>query len=497
MNLTILLDMAADGFGDRVIVGRRSDGHTAAHLKALSKSGARLINQARASCLIYLEVNGPVFPAALFAAARAGVPLLPLNYRLSDNQLRQILTDHRNGLAIASPHFIALFDDLQIPAFTTENWLRKAQHATGDLAHHDDPAQPAVILYTSGTSAKPRAVLLGHDHLLSYVLHSVEFGQSTELDTALVSVPPYHIAAVANALTNLYSGRRYIFLEQFEGEDWLKLVRAENVTHALVVPTMLARIMSSPGNRDVPSLRSLAYGGAPMPLKVVQQAISEWPHVGFVNAYGLTETSSTISLLGPDEHRIAASDSDPAVRARLRSAGKPLEAIDVQIRTENGMLAPPGVAGTIWVRGPQVSGEYAGAGSALDDRGYFNTRDRGYLDSGGYLFVQGRVDDTIIRAGENIAPAEIEDAILAHDDVEDTVVVGIADPEWGQRIEAVVVPRSGRVVDPEEVRAQVRHALRGSKTPDRVLVWSELPRTDTGKIVRREVRARIECETNS
>jgi acyl-CoA synthetase (AMP-forming)/AMP-acid ligase II len=234
-----------------------------------------------------------------------------------------------------------------------------------------------------------------------------------------------------------------------------------------------------------------------MPLKVVQQAISEWPHVGFVNAYGLTETSSTISLLGPDEHRIAASASDPAVRARLSSVGKPLDAIEVQIRAGNGTLAAPGVAGTIWVRGPQVSGEYAGAGSALDDEGYFNTRDQGYLDSAGYLFVQGRVDDTIIRGGENIAPAEIEDAILAQDDVAEAVVVGIADPEWGQRIEAVVVPRPGRVIDPEEVRAQVRHALRGSKTPDRVLVWSELPRTDTGKVVRREVRARIECETSS
>lgn len=497
LNLTMLLDMAADGFGDRVIIGRRSDGYSAPQLQTLSAGGARLINRASASCLIYLHVNGPAFPAALFAAARAGVPLLPVNYRLSDHQLRRILADYKDGIAIASPQFSSLLEDLQIPAYTTEKWLSEAQHVTGDLAHHDDPGQPAVILYTSGTSGNPRAVLLRHDHLLSYVLDSVEFGQSAELDTALISVPPYHIAAVANVLTNLYAGRRYVFLEQFDSEDWLELVRAEKVTHALLVPTMLARIMSSPGNRDVPSLRSLAYGGAPMPLNVVQQAISEWPHVGFINAYGLTETSSTISLLGPDEHRIAASASDPAVRAQLSSVGKPLDAIEVQIRAENGALAPPGVAGTIWVRGPQVSGEYARAGSALDDQGYFNTRDNGYLDSAGYLFVRGRVDDTIIRGGENIAPAEIEDAILAHDDVVEAVVVGIADPEWGQRIEAVVVPRPGRCIDPEELLAQVRHALRGSKTPDRVLVWSELPRTDTGKIVRREVRARIECETSS
>jgi acyl-CoA synthetase (AMP-forming)/AMP-acid ligase II len=349
-----------------------------------------------------------------------------------------------------------------------------------------------VIIYTSGTTSEPKGVVIRNANLLAYVFGSVEFAAAAETEAALISVPPYHIAAVANAITNLYAGRRSVVLDQFTPEQWLDVVRTEQITNALVVPTMLARIMAADGvDQGVPSLRSLAYGGASMPLPVVERALQTWPAVDFVNAYGLTETSSTIAVLGPDDHRAALASPDPAVRARLGSAGRVVPAVEVEIRDEDGRPRTDGGPGRIWVRGEQVSGEYTGSGSVLDAAGFFDTRDVGHLDSAGYLFIRGRADDTIIRGGENIAPAEIEDSLLSHPDVVDAVVVGIPDEEWGQHIAAAVVLRAAATTTGDTLREHVRRTLRSSKTPDRILVWDELPRTETGKLIRREALARI------
>jgi acyl-CoA synthetase (AMP-forming)/AMP-acid ligase II len=231
-----------------------------------------------------------------------------------------------------------------------------------------------------------------------------------------------------------------------------------------------------------------------MPVRVVETALRAWPHVDFVNAYGLTETSSTITVLGPQEHRTAVASEDPAVRARLGSAGLPVPGVELEVRDVSGAVAAPGETGQIWVRGEQVSGEYAGGGSAVDERGFFHTRDRGRFDHDGYLHIEGRADDTIIRGAENIAPAEIEDVLLGHPDVLDAVVVGLPDEEWGQRIEAVVVLRDAVSVDPEALRAQVRATLRGSKTPERITRWPELPRTPTGKLIRRDIVQALTAE---
>ncbi len=211
------------------------------------------------------------------------------------------------------------------------------------------------------------------------------------------------------------------------------------------------------------------------------------PQVGFVNAYGLTETSSTIALLGPDDHREAMESTDEAVRSRLASAGRPIEGIEIDIRDENARSLPAGTSGTLWVRGAQVSGEYLGKQSALDGDGWFHTRDSARLDGAGYLFIEGRQDDTIIRGGENIAPAEIEDVLTEHADVLEAAVAGVPDAEWGQRIVAAVVLRPGRSAGAEELRQYVRGVLRSSRTPDTIEVWSELPYTPTGKLLRRKV----------
>lgn len=493
MNLTMLLDMAVEGFGDRVVVGGRADGITARRLSEMADNGAALIERSGADAVLYLAVNGPAFPVALFAAARAGVPLVPLNYRLGNEQLQSLLANHPRAIAVADTHQAEILGYRDTRTFTPDEWVTATSAVDAEgrpLASAESTAAPAVVIYTSGTTSKPKGVLLRHENLTSYVFGSVEFASADAGDAALISVPPYHIAAVANAITSLYSGRRTMVLEQFTPAQWLETARSEAITNALVVPTMLARIVDSDSDRSVPTLRSLAYGGAPMPTAVIEKALLMWPDVDFVNAYGLTETSSTIAVLGPEDHRAALASTDPAVRARLGSVGHVVPTIELEIRDGERVLAS-GSVGDIWVRGEQVSAEYAGIGRAVDERGFFNTRDHGHVDEFGFLYVGGRTDDTIIRGGENIAPAEIEDVILRHPAVLDAAVVGIPDEEWGHHIEAAVVVRPHHHLDADELRDHVRAALRGSKTPDRILFWSELPRTETGKLVRRTVVDRI------
>jgi acyl-CoA synthetase (AMP-forming)/AMP-acid ligase II len=497
VNLLTLLDMAASGMPDRAALGRRATGTTYSALLGKARSGAAVLRERNAEELVYLGSNGPAFPVALFAAAWAGIPLVPLNYRLSDEKLLALLAKHPKALVITDSAPLTELDTM-----STAEWLASTEKPVAETAPwSDDPDAVAVLLYTSGTSAEPKAAILRHRHLVSYLLGGVEFAGAGEHDAALVSVPPYHIAGIANLLSNVYSGRRLVYLESFSADGWLDCVRAEEITNALVVPTMLARITehlagaADGAGADVPTLRSLAYGGAKMPVPVLERAIRLFPGVNFVNAYGLTETSSTIAVLGPEDHR-AAVDGDPLARSRLNSVGRVLPDIEVRVSDAAGADLPVGQVGEVYVRGPQVSGEYRGIGSGLDADGWFATRDRGWVDEDGYLFIEGRADDTIIRAGENIAPAEIEDVLLEHEAVAEAVVVGVPDEQWGQDIAAAVVLRSGHRIEVDELREWVRSRLRSSKTPSLIVFRSELPLTPTGKVVRRLVRDELAGAAN-
>jgi acyl-CoA synthetase (AMP-forming)/AMP-acid ligase II len=494
MELGLLLEMAASADADRVLVGSREDGLTAGRLHRLAHRGARLIRDAGVAHVVYVGANGPAFPVALFAAAVADVPLVPLNYRLPAEQLTRLVVQNSPALLIADESVVVTEKNLL--TWTPEEWLARTTaeaDGPGSGAPSVSADSVALLLYTSGTTAEPKAAVLRHRHLTAYVLSTIEFACAGDDEATLVSVPPYHIAGVANAVTNVYAGRRIVYLSAFTPQDWLRTVREEGITHALVVPTMLARVVEHLGaaaGADVPSLRSLAYGGAPMPRTVIERALALFPDTDFVNAYGLTETSSTIALLGPDDHRVAAGASDEAVRARLSSVGRAVPGIELQIRADDGTVCPPGVPGQLWVRGDQVAGEYRGmqAGKAED---WFCTRDQARLDAGGFLFIDGRVDDTIIRGGENIAPAEIEEVLLQHPGVADVVVVGVPDEEWGQKITAVLVARAGYDLALDDVRAWARQRLRSSKAPQLLIQADELPRTDTGKLLRRQVVAEL------
>ncbi len=352
-----------------------------------------------------------------------------------------------------------------------------------------DPDAVAVVLFTSGTTSAPKAVELTHNNLTSYITGTVEFDSADPGDAALICVPPYHIAGLSAAMSNLYAGRKMVYLTSFDAREWVRLVEAEAVTSATVVPTMLDRIVTvlETAGTSLPKLRTLAYGGSKVALPLVRKALSLLPDVGFVNAYGLTETSSTIAVLTPDDHRIALAADDEAIHRRLGSVGQPVPSIEVQIRGEDGTVLGAGEVGELFVRGEQVSGRYTGIGSVLDAEGWFPTKDVAHLDDEGYLFIGGRSDDTIIRGGENIAPAEIEDVLVEHPHVHDCAVVGADDPEWGQIIVAVVVPAPDAAPDAEDLRAFVRGQLRGSRTPDRVVFREELPTNATGKVLRREL----------
>jgi acyl-CoA synthetase (AMP-forming)/AMP-acid ligase II len=492
VTIRLILEMAAHAWPDRITLGTRRGGVTAGQLARDADTGAAVLCGLGAGTLAFVGVNSPVVPRLLFAAAGAGVPFAPLNYRLAAASLRGLISRLDRAVVVVDDALAsAVPDEGAGTVLTSKQWLDLlAAEAPGEPAADVADDAPAILLFTSGTTAEPKCAVLRHANLLSYVLNTVEFGAADSTECALSSVPPYHVAGMGAVLTSTYSGRRVAYLPDFTPDGWLDLVRAEGVTHAMLVPTMLARIVDELGGAPArcPSLVSLAYGGARMPLPVLTAALAAFPGTGFVNAYGLTETSSTIAVLGPDDHRRAVASGRLEL---LSSAGRLVPGVEAEIREPSGTVLAAGEPGELWVRGPQVSGEYAGTGSVLDQAGWFPTRDRARLDADGYLYLDGRTDDTIIRGGENISPAEVEDVLLAHPAVQAAGVVGVPDLDWGERLVAFVVLRDGCAVDEPQLREFVRGRMRGSRTPDQVVFRTSLPYTATGKLLRRELVAQL------
>ncbi|OMC25334.1 AMP-dependent synthetase [Mycobacterium colombiense] len=491
MSISLLLEMAASGDAERTAVVSGDLRLTTQQLSDLADGGAGVIAGSNAKHVAYVGTGGAMLPVLIFAAARAGVAFTPINYRLSADGIQALIERLPEPLVIVDSRYRDAVGDVSDRVMVSDDFLAAARTAE-PAAEFPDPDSVAIVLFTSGTTSQPKAVELSHNNLTSYVTGTVEFGAASDTDAALICVPPYHIAGVSAALSNLYAGRKMVYLPNFDAQEWVRLINTENVTTATVVPTMLDRIITVLENGggaaiELPSLRNLAYGGSKVGLPLVRRALELLPNVGFVNAYGLTETSSTIAVLTPDDHRAAQAAATTDVARRLGSVGQAVAGIELQIRDEAGNVLPPGETGELFVRGEQVSGRYTGIGSVLDENGWFPTKDIAMLDDEGYLFIGGRSDDTIIRGGENIAPAELEEVLVEHPHVRDVAVVGVEDPQWGQAIVAVVVPAAGVDPDPEELREFVRKSLRGSRTPDEVVFRDELPTTATGKVLRREI----------
>ena len=498
MNIMMLLEMTSGAFPDRPAFTDGSTGQsfTYAELFIAAKRRAATVQANGASRLVKLDVSNLGTPLCLFAGAAAGVPYVPLNYRLTDEEIQALLTRVTPAYLVTEPGRVETLGAVaDVAAIATADFVSDDPHTLEPVEVWGmDPDEVAVLLFTSGTTGIPKAAVLRHKHLVSYILGSVEFASAEEGDAALVCVPPYHIAGIASILSSVYSGRHVVQLPNFTPETWIELCRSHQITTAFVVPTMLSLIveaLEAESSANMPHLKNLSYGGGKMPLSVIKKAMELFPDTNFSNAYGLTETSSTVTLLGPEDHRTSATSDDEAVRRRLVSVGQPLPGIEMEIRDEEGRVLGAGERGEIYVRGEQVSGEYEDRGSVTDAEGWFPTRDAGTMDEEGYLFLEGRADDVIVRGGENLSPGEIEDVLLAHPTVRDAAVVGIPDEQWGEGVAAAVVAKAGETIDIETLQAFVKEHMRSSRVPQLMQVWEELPYNETGKLLRRVVKAEL------
>jgi acyl-CoA synthetase (AMP-forming)/AMP-acid ligase II len=499
MNIALLLEMAAEAAPDRVALVCESKGWTYGELLAAARGAFELIQESGVDYVALLDESSEAAVIALFGAALAGVPYCPLNYRLADQDLAGLLGRIAPALIVGDEERVErIAGDQGHTVYSRELFAQKVQETVpaSDDREYDPGEGVAVQLFTSGTTAAPKTAILRHSNLLGYILGTVEFASADEADAGLVVVPPYHIAGISALMSAIYSGRKIVMLPNFSPEAWLAVVEAEAVTNAFVVPTMLARIIevldkaeaAGLATADVSSLRAISYGGGKMPLEVIAKALERFPGTGFTNAYGLTETSSTIALLGPEDHRAALASDDPKIRARLTSLGQPIPTVEIEIRDEEGRVLPIGEPGEIYVRGEQVSGEYKEK-SALDAEGWFPTRDAGYMDADGYLFLSGRADDVIVRGGENMSPGEIEDVLLTHPAIADACACAIPSVEWGETVGTALVLREGHQAPSEaELKKLVRDRLRSSRVPEKIAFVRELPYNEMGKLLRREVK---------
>ncbi|MEH6757448.1 MAG: class I adenylate-forming enzyme family protein [Parasphingorhabdus sp.] len=493
MQTSLLLEMAADGMADRVAIGGADGNLSYAELAEQARGGAAFLVEQTGTKTVFIGLNGAAMPVALFASGIAGKPFTPLNYRLADADLQRLLERTAPAIAIVDADMMPRVAGTEgIIFIDSEDFLsvcREKAAAGAEVPFTDE--EIAVLLFTSGTTGDPKAAVLRHTNLTSYVISSVEFMGAGEDEAALVSVPPYHIAGISAVLTGVYSGRRIVYLPNFTPEAWVDAAASEKISHAMVVPTMLGRVLDLIEQRgeDLPHLRALSYGGGRMPQSVIERALHLLPHVNFVNAYGLTETSSTIAVLGPDDHRTAHLSDDPAVKQRLGSVGQALPAVELEVRKPDGTRCPPHHTGEVHVRGDQIAGEYMGQ-SMLDANGWFPTKDSGFLDEEGYLFIDGRLDDVIVRGGENISPGEIEDILRTHPGVRDVAVLGLPDVQWGEKVAAVIVP-SDPAPSIVELADWVKTRLRSTKTPEMWDFRSELPYNETGKLLRRVLKAEL------
>jgi long-chain acyl-CoA synthetase len=498
MNLMMLLELASDAMGDRVAFQNGEDRLSFSELYHAAGVAAGQAKASGAKHLAMLDETSLALPVGVFAAAWSGLPFVPLNYRLTRNELDNLVTQIAPSRLITGRERVESLSGLaDTEVVARDDFLatsRDASSVVPDEPWSMDPDEIAVLLFTSGTTGPPKAAVIRHKHIVSYILGAVEFMSADEDDAALVCVPPYHIAGMANIASSVYSGRRIVQLPNFTAERWLELARSERITNAFVVPTMLARIIEAldgQGDAKLPHLRAISYGGGKMPQSMIERAMDLFPDVHFANAYGLTETSSTIAILGPEDHRAARASEDPAVRRRIVSVGQPLPTVEVEIRDNEGNTLKANERGEIYVRGEQVSGEYLGKGSQLVGDGWFPTRDGGSMDADGYLFIEGRMDDIIVRGGENMSPGEIEDVLLEHAAVADAAIVGLPDEQWGEKVVGVVVCKEGQSVGVSELQLWVKERLRSSRTPESLELWQELPYNETGKLLRRKVRAQL------
>lgn len=501
MNTAELLTITATAFPDQRIVRDSDRLLTYAELLSMVSSTAAILREqgTRAGDRVaVLDTANASVIAATYAVLGTGATLVPLNFRARGQELAHMIELASPTIILAGARYVEQARRAAVTARVVGLETEVHDSAGKFEPVSADDRDLAVLMFTSGTTARAKAVMLGHGQLTRFVLETTEMADGSDHGAVLVAAPLHHIAGLTAVLTATFAGRRIVLMRQFDAAEWLRLAAAEQVTHAFLVPTMLKRVLADPAFAvtDLSTLQVLSYGAAPMPPPVIRAAIERFPSsVQFINAFGQTETTSTVATLSPDDHRLVGTTEEIDRKLkRLASVGRPLPGVEIRILDDDRRQLPPGQVGEIAILTGRAMSGYYGLEAATRETvvdGWLLTRDLGWLDDDGYLFLSGRKSDLIIRGGENVAPEEVEAVIETHPDVVEAGVVGSPDEEWGERIVAVVVRREGAGLTEADVIAYCRERLAGFKKPDRVVFAESLPRTALGKLVRREIQERF------
>jgi fatty-acyl-CoA synthase len=447
-----------------------------------------------------LSYNCPEFLETIFAANYLGAVVMPINWRLAPPEVRYILEHSEARALVCDEELIGPANEATKGVEATllraaisegrpEGWTR-----LGDLRLPPDPALRAGtagddlhrLMYTSGTTGRPKGVMITHANLAwKNMAHIIEFGV-TGADLGLACGPMYHVGALdLTTTTMIASGATTIIHRVFNASDVVDEIERSRVSTVWLAPAMVNAIMSLPGveQRDLSSVRLIIGGGEKMPIPLIERLRRTFPSAWFADAYGLTETVSGDTFL----------DRASTV-TKLGSAGRPCLFLELDIWDEHGTSLPPGERGEVVLRGPKVFKGYwrdSEATAAAFAGGWFHTGDIGIKDEDGYLYIVDRLKDMILSGGENIAGSEVERVLYEHDAVLEAAVVGRPDDRWGEVPVAFVVLRPNAAATSDALIEHCRHQLARFKVPKDIVFLDALPRNPSGKVLKRELRAGI------
>lgn len=456
--------------------------------------------------IAYLGKNSDRVAELTVGAARAGVVLVPIIWRLTGEEISYILGDSSAKLLFVGDGLEAsavaamqasgvnlpvIGLDLAAPLADWRDFAAWRDAQDGGNADYGVTADDAVIqLYTSGTTGKPKGAVLSHRNGTSLKplieAADVPWMQSEPGESVLNCMPFAHIAGIGTVLGAINSGHELVITREFDPGVTLDIIEQFKLKRFFLVPAALKFMLEHPkaATTDFSSIRAFSYGASPIPLDLLKRGVDVM-QCDFAQMYGMTETWGTIVTLPPEDHRPERAD-------KMRSAGKALPGVELAILDEDGNHLPPNSVGEVAIKSPTNMIGYWNkpeeTAKTLIGGGWLRTGDAGLLDEDGYLFLQDRIKDMIITGAENVYPAEVESAIYGHPDVADVAVIGIPDEKWGEAVKAIVVAKPGTSPDPADIIAFARTRIAGFKCPKSVDFIDALPRNPSGKILRRALR---------